>query len=259
MPEFLEALTWFQKQTKAGYVHPDALAGKSDEGKQRFWSGKSLITADGTGAWKGDDAQSGKAANPSYERQAFKPLSVDGKPRLEMTPSANLYSFLNAELSADQIKECLSIANYLAAPFGSTEYLAVNFGKEGVDYTIKDGNPQLTEKGGKEVATTYQFLVTPLSPTTVVAGYTQVAKDYAAWEADMVKYAVKPVFYGMNITEPAQYAKLTQPMTDVVKDVRFGRKPISAYQDALKTWKAQGGDQLRSFYDDIRNKYGTGQ
>ena len=259
MPEFLAALTWFQKQAKAGYVHPDALAGKSDEGKQRFWSGKELITADGTGAWKGDDAQSGKAANPSYERQAFKPLSVDGKPQIAMTPSAGMYSFLNAKLSADQIKECLSVANYLAAPFGSTEYLAVNFGKEGTDYTMKDGNPQLTEKGSKEVATTYQFLVTPLSPTTVVAGYTQVVKDYAAWEADMVKYAVKPVFYGMNITEPAQYAKLTQPMTDVVKDVRYGRKPISAFQDALKTWKAQGGDQLRAFYEDIRTKYGTGQ
>jgi ABC-type glycerol-3-phosphate transport system substrate-binding protein len=259
MPQYLDALSWFQKQAKAGYVHPDALAGKSDQGKQRFWSGKELITADGMGAWKGDDAQSGKAANPSYNRQAFKPMSVDGKPEIDMTPSAGLYSFLNAKLSADQIKECLAIANYLAAPYGSTEYLTVNFGKDGTDYAMKDGNPQLTEKGSKEVATTYQFLVTPLTPTTVVGGETQVAKDYAAWEGNMVKYAVKPVFYGMNITEPAQFAKLNQPMVDVSKDVRFGRKPISAFQDALKTWKAQGGDQLRAFYEDVRTKYGTGQ
>jgi putative aldouronate transport system substrate-binding protein len=259
MPQYLEALSWFQKQAKAGYVHPDALAGKSDQDKQRFWSGKELITADGEGAWKGDDAQSGQAANPSYVRQAFKPMSVDGTPQLDMTPSAGLYSFLNAKLSADQIKECLAIANYLAAPYGTAEYLTVNFGKEGVDYTMKDGNPQLTEKGGKEVATTYQFLVTPLTPTTVIGGQTQVVKDYAAWEADMVKYAVKPVFYGMNISEPTQFAKLNQPMVDVSKDVRYGRKPVSAFQDALKTWKAQGGDQLRAFYEDIRTKYGTGQ
>jgi putative aldouronate transport system substrate-binding protein len=259
MPQYLDALNWFQKQAKAGYVHPDALAGKSDQAKQRFWSGKELITGDGVGAWKGDDAQSGKAANPSYDRQAFKPMSVDGKPQLEMTPSANIYSFLNAKLSADQLKECLAIADYLAAPFGSAEYLTVNFGQEGVDYTIKDGNPQLTERGSKEVATTFQFLVTPLTPTTVIGGQTQVAKDYAAWEGDMVKYAVKPVFYGMNITEPAQFAKLNQPMVDVSKDVRYGRKPISAFQDALKTWKAQGGDQLRAFYEDIRSKYGTGR
>jgi putative aldouronate transport system substrate-binding protein len=259
MPEYIEALTWFSKQAKAGLVHPDALAGKKEDGNQRFYSGKEVIQAGGTGSWAGADAQAGKALNPSYERQAFKPLSTDGKPQVAMNPSAGMFSFLNAKLSPDQIKEALSIANYLAAPYGSAEWLTVNFGKAGVDYNMSDGNPKLTEKGSKEVATTFQFLVTPTSPVPVVPGEVQVAKDYAAWEADEVKYAVKPVFYGMNITEPAQYAKLSQPMIDVEKDVRYGRKPISAFQDALKTWKAQGGDQLRAFYEDVRTKYGTGQ
>ncbi|MDY7085321.1 MAG: hypothetical protein SYR96_09470 [Actinomycetota bacterium] len=258
-PGIIEALNWYQAQAKAGHVHPDALADKTQEAKQRFWSGKVAITGDGPGAWKGDDAKSGKAANPSYERQAFKLLSTDGKPQIWMNPSAGMYSFLNAKLSGDQIKECLAIANYLASPYGSKEYLTVNFGVEGTDYTMVDGNPVLTERGSKEVATTYQFLVTPLTPTTVIAGQTQVAKDYAAWEADMVKYAAKPAFYGMNVTEPAQYANINQPMVDLVKDIRFGRKPVSAFQEGLKTWRAQGGEQLRAFYEDIRSKYGTGQ
>ncbi|WP_250031010.1 hypothetical protein [Paractinoplanes maris] len=258
-PGIIEALNWFQTQAKAGYVHPDALTDKKQEAKQRFWSGKTAITSDGPGAWKGDDAKSGKAANPTYERQAFKLLSADGKPEIWMNPSAGMYSFLNAKLSGDQIKECLAIANYLAAPYGSAEYLTVNFGVPGTDYTMVDGNPVLTERGSKEVATSYQFLVTPLTPTTVIAGQTQVAQDYAAWEADMVKYAAKPAFYGMNITEPAQYARINQPMVDLVKDIRYGRKPVSAFQEGLKTWKAQGGDQLRAFYEDIRSKYGTGQ
>jgi putative aldouronate transport system substrate-binding protein len=255
----IDALTWEAGLVKAGYMHPDAVAGNSQNAKQRFWSGKVVVTGDGPGAWKGDDAKSGTAANPSYNRQAFKLLSVDGKPAIEMSNSAGMYSFLNGKLSADQIKECLSIANYLAAPYGSSEYLTVNFGAQGADYTMVDGNPQLTEKGSKEVATSFQFLVTPLTPTTVISGYTQVAKDYAAWEADMVKYAVKPAFYGMNVTEPPQYAKLTQPVEDILTDVRFGRKPISAFQDAVKTWQSQGGNQLRAFYEDIRTKYGTGQ
>jgi putative aldouronate transport system substrate-binding protein len=41
--------------------------------------------------------------------------------------------------------------------------------------------------------------------------------------------------------------------------VRFGRKPISAFQDAVKTWQSQGGNALRAFYEDIRTKNGTGQ
>jgi putative aldouronate transport system substrate-binding protein len=258
-PGILEALNWQQKLAKAGYIHPDALADKSQDAKQRFWSGKEVISGDGPGAWKGNDATSGKAANPGYRRQAFKIFAADGKPEVLMNPSAGMYSFLSGKLSADQIKECLSIANYLAAPYGSAEWLTVNFGAEGVDYRMTDGNPVLTERGGKEVATTYQFLVTPLTPTTVDAGEVQVAKDYAAWQAQMVQYATKPAFYGMNVTEPAQYAKLNQPVEDTIKDVRYGRKPVSAFQDAVKSWQSQGGNQLRSFYEDIRQKYGTGQ
>jgi len=63
---------------------------------------------------------------------------------------------------------------------GSTEWLTVNFGKEGVDYTMKDGNPQLTERGSKEVATTYQFLVTPLSPVSVTSGFSALIRAASA-------------------------------------------------------------------------------
>ena len=68
------------------------------------------------------------------------------------------------------------------------------------------GNPLLTEQGSKEVATTFQFLAMPPRRPPCRPAYVQVAKDYAAWQADMVKYAVKPLFYGMNITEPSQYS-----------------------------------------------------
>jgi putative aldouronate transport system substrate-binding protein len=93
----------------------------------------------------------------------------------------------------------------------------------------------------------------------VKSGFTQVVKDYAAWQADAVTHAVKPLFYGMNIAEPPQYASIGQQVEDTMKDVRAGRKPIDAFKSAVATWRKQGGDQLRSFYEDIRTKYGTGQ
>ena len=66
-----------------------------------------MITADGTGAWNGDDAKSGTAANPSYNRQAFKLLRVDGKarPRIELGNGAGMFSYLNKKLTDAQIKE----------------------------------------------------------------------------------------------------------------------------------------------------------
>jgi putative aldouronate transport system substrate-binding protein len=254
----IAALEWHQKLVKDGYVHPDAVAGTNQNGKQRFWSGKALVVADGTGAWVGDDAKSGTAANPGYNRQAFKLMSVDGKPEVELRAGAGMFAYLNKKLSEDKVKECLAIANYLAAPYGSQEWLVVNFGTAGETYKMDSGNPVLTEKGGKEVATSFQFLVTPPTPTTVQSGFVQVAKDYGAWQADMVKYAVKPTFFAMNITEPAQYASIGQPVKDTLTDVRFGRKTIADYQEAVKTWRSTGGDKLRDFYQGIKDTYGTG-
>ncbi len=74
-----------------------------------------------------------------------------------------------------------------------------------------------------------------------------------------MKYAVKPVFYGMNVTEPCQYSSIGQAVLDTIADVKVGRKPISAFTDAVKTWQNQGGNALRDFYQGIRSKYGTGQ
>jgi putative aldouronate transport system substrate-binding protein len=255
----IEALNWSQKIAKAGHFHPDAIAGRSQNGDQRFWSGKVVIGCGGTGAWNGDDAKSGSAANPDYRRMAFALMSSSGAPTIELQPGAGWFGYLNAKLGADQVKELLAVANYLAAPYGSAEWLTVNFGAEGVDYAMKDSNPVLTEKGAKEVATSYQFLVSPTNVTTPKSGFVDVAKDYGTWQADMAKYAVKPVFFGMNISEPGQYSSIGKPVLDMMFDVKFGRKSIADFQETVKTWKKQGGDALRAFYEDIRTKYGTGQ
>ncbi|MFC7480406.1 hypothetical protein ACFQX7_10655 [Luedemannella flava] len=256
----IAALEWHASLAKAGYVNPADLAGTDQNGKQRFWSGKIVVTADGTGAWNGGDAKSGTAANPSYVRQAFKLLSgkAGQAPSIELQPGAAMFAYLNAKLSDAQIKELLAVANYIAAPYGSKEWLVVNFGAEGDTYTMKDGNPALTESGSKLVATTFQFLVTPPAVTTVGEGFTQVAKDYAAWQADAVKYARTPIFYGMNITEPSQYSSIGQAVKDTLNDVKVGRKPISAFTDAVAAWRKNGGDELRKFYEGIRDKYVTG-
>jgi putative aldouronate transport system substrate-binding protein len=258
--EMIEALNWHAKLAKAGYIHPDALANNSQNADQRFFSGKVLVSSGGTGAWNGSDTKSGTAANPNYRRQAFKLLTSNASkpPSIPLQPGAGFFAYLNAKLSDKQVKELLSVLNYIAAPYGSKEWLTVNYGAEGVDYTMQGGNPVLTEQGNKEVATTYQFLVTPQAVTTVQQGYVDVAQSYAAWQADAVKYAYKPVFFAMNITEPAQYASIAKPVTDTIDDVKLGRKPISAFQDAVKTWRSSGGDQLRTFYDGIRSKYGDG-
>ena len=257
-PEFLEMLAFASAISTSGYVHPDAIAGDAQNAKNRFWAGKTVITADGTGAWLKADAQSGQAASPSYERQGFKVFAFDGgTPTIGLEAGAGMFSYLNKNLSDSQVKELLRVANYLAAPFGTQEYLVARYGKAGTDYTLTSAGPTLTAEGNKVVTDTLDQLANCQS-VIYNAGYNQITQDYAAWQADAVKHAYKPLFFAMNITEPASTGKATTALESVVTDVRLGRKTVADYQSALSTWLKDGGNQLRSFYEGVAKQYGTG-
>ncbi|GHH29405.1 ABC transporter substrate-binding protein [Lentzea cavernae] len=262
--QFYEALDWHHRLATAGYVHPDALAG-DQAGTTRFYAGKVLIAGGGTGAWNLADHQNGVAANPNYRRGAFDFFAADGKsaPRVDMGPATSIVSYLNASLKPEQIEELLAVANYLAAPFGSAEYTAVNFGVEGTHFTTSGGVPTPTDAGRKEVqAQTYPFLA---SPAQVISNQTAqgVTRDLAAWQAANAKALAKPVFWGMNVSMPQAQAtaEAAQAVTDTIKDCYRGKKKVQEVKDAVATWKGSGGgDRLIQWMtDNVLQKYGTGQ
>jgi putative aldouronate transport system substrate-binding protein len=257
-PEFLEYLAFASKLAKSGYMHPDAISGQASNSANLFYAGKTVISAGGTGAWNKADALSGIAANPSYVRQGFKIFSFDGStPSIGLGAGASMFSYLNKKLTDAQTKELLRIANYLAAPFGTQEYLVARYGKEGTTYTMTPSGPALNDEGNKVVTDTLDQLAN-CQAVTFNSGYDQITKDYAAWQADAVQHAYKPLFYAMNITEPAQAAKANTTLESVITDVKYGRKSVSDYQSALSTWITNAGDPLRTFYDGIIKQYGTG-
>lgn len=256
--EFIEMLNFASTIAKSGWVHPNALAGDSSDAKSRFWAGKTVITGDGTGAWNKADALSGTAANASYNRQAFNVFSHSGgTPTMPLAAGAGMFSYLNKNLSDSKVKEILRIANYFAAPFGSAEYLTVRYGKANVDYAMTSSGPVLSAEGNKVVTDTFDQLAN-CQAVTFNPGYDQLTKDYAAWQANAVKHAYKPLFTGMNFSAPSDAAKGTTSLESVITDVRLGRKTISDYQNALSTWQNVSGNELRSFFEGIAKKYGTG-
>ncbi|MET8144582.1 hypothetical protein ABZU32_30115 [Sphaerisporangium sp. NPDC005288] len=262
LPQFLEALDWHYRLAKAGYLHPDAIAGREDA--TRFYAGKVLMHGGGLGTWNLTDHQSGTAADKNYRRGTFDYIAADGtsRPRMFMGASTSMISYLNINLKPAQIEELLAVANYLAAPFGSIEYTLVNYGVEGVHHTMKDGVPTATEDGKKFVqAQTFPFLA---SPPSVLSnpGVDSITRDYAAWEAANVNALYKPVFWNMNISMPQQLASAgaAQAVEDTIKDCYHGKKKPSDVQAAIATWKAGGGDRLKQWMtDNVLNKYGTGQ
>ncbi|MEV4604736.1 hypothetical protein AB0K15_46225 [Amycolatopsis sp. NPDC049253] len=262
-PRTEAALEFAYKLAKSGYVHPSALANDTSNKTQRFYSGNELVTAEGPGQWSVGDAEQGQAANPKFERGAFKLFSADGStPTIDLGPSTGIVSYLNKRLSPAQIEECLRIANYLAAPFGSTEYQLINFGVEGVHWTSTANGPAYTETGKRDCSQpTYQFLSAPESHVNS-PGHDSVTKGYCAWVANAVQYARKPVFWNLNATVPSRFssASTAQQLKDTVTQVTCGTKTVADFKNAVKTWKSGGGDSMTDWYrTNVLEKYGTGQ
>ena len=258
MPEFVAMLEFAAALATSGCVHPSAFAGDTADAKNRFWAGKVVITADGVGAWNGADAVSGQAANPGYDRQAFDVFAYDGgTPTIGLEAGAGMFSYLNKNLSDSQVKELPRIANYLAASFGSEEFLLSCYGKEGTDYTMTSAGPTVTAEGNKVVSDTFDQLAN-CQAVNFNAGYNSVTQGHLASQANACKHAYKPLFWAMAITKPSSTSKATTAIESVITDVLLGRTSISDYQNALTTWKNQAGNTLRSFYEGVAKQYGTG-
>ncbi|NYE74453.1 substrate-binding domain-containing protein [Microlunatus parietis] len=253
--EYRAALEWVAGVFKAGLVHPDAVAGKDDESKSRFQAGKALIMFDGFGGWH-EALRDNLAGNPSYSQRPFDLISADEstKPLYWKGAGASMHSFIKKSDDPAKVEEILKLANVLAAPFGTTEFHLINYGVEGVHYTKGDqGLPEPTSLAAKELQPTYVFLADP-PVAEFHMQYPGFVEEYCTWQHRAGELAAEPLFYGMNIAEPSQYASIGQPFEDLESDIARGRKPLSALDDAIKTWKAAGGDQLRSFYQEILDK-----
>jgi len=248
--EYRAALEWNAALFSQGSVHPDAVANTGDA-KQRFESGEVLISNDGVGGWH-EALGRQLATNPSYSQRPFTPFAADGgSPVLWKGNPANIISFLKANDDKAKIEEQIAIADFLASPYGTTEYALINSGVEGVHYNLgDDGLPIPTELAATELQPTYIFLADPPVVNTKVQ-YPGFVEAFCTWMADASQYVQDPAFFGMQITEPNEFGSLAQPMTDLESDISRGRKSMDDLDPAIENWRASGGDELRQFYQDI--------
>ncbi|WP_432542049.1 extracellular solute-binding protein [Kineococcus sp. SYSU DK002] len=251
---YREAIEFMRELFASGAVHPDAVAGNTQQAKDRFESGQTVIAADGLGGWHEALARV-LPSNPAYDQQPMDWFAPDGgAPTLYKGQPVSIFSFLKKTDDTAAIEEMLALANFIAAPFGSEEFQLVNYGVEGVTFERDaSGAPALNERGGTEVTSTYGFLVSPPIVNAKVQ-FPQYVRDFCDWMARQAPHVTEPVFYGQQIQDPSRYSSLGKPFEDLAKDIIRGRQDVSALDAAVKDWRNSGGDELRAY----REKFLTG-
>ncbi|MFI8489592.1 extracellular solute-binding protein [Streptomyces rubrogriseus] len=255
--EYLEALEWTRKLFAAGVVHPDAKLGKSNAADPgpKFAAGEFLVYNQDISQWWSRTAEQA-TQNPEFKIWGMDFFGHDGgDPTLWAQNPASIFAFVNKKASKAVIRDVLALANVTAAPYGTREYMATNYGVEGTHYTVKDGVPTKTDQGNIDVMNAYVMVASPAA-TIAHPDFPEVAKGQVEWQQRTGAVTRKPTFYGMQIVEPARYTNLSNDFEQLEDDIVRGRKKIGDMQQAVSDWKSKGGDKLRDWYQKILDENG---
>lgn len=247
-PEVKQALTASAKMIADGLVHPDFATNTVSKGKQLISAGTTLMHSDGFSAWGEINRTAGGQVG------AIVPFGVDSADPIIPIQAGSLNFTVLKKASEQRVKEILAIFNWLAAPFGSQEYLFRKFGLDGLHYTMTNGNPVRTELGTTEVTGTngiieYHLADGPkvlFSPGLEEA--TRKANAYAQKIASFTEYDPTVGLY--SDTSSQKGAQLEKNVAAARLEIIQGRKPVSAWDDAVKAWRTGGGDQIRAEFEE---------
>ncbi|NUQ90530.1 MAG: extracellular solute-binding protein [Glycomyces artemisiae] len=248
---FAAAIEYTRQVFDKGLVHPDYVADRSTNAKEIIGSGQGLFFEDGVGAWH-EMFQTYRSVE-GFNLQIVDPLAREagGTPTIWRDDPAGMFTFIKKDLSEERIKECLRVANWCSAPYGTLEYDLVSDGVEGVHFTVDaEGVPQRTELGQTEVAPTYMFLSGRANANNKVQ-YPGMVERLHEWETNAAAFLDPSPFQGLRVEMPSDLSAENEPMTEACHEIYRGQRDVSEWSTIVDDWRAKVGDAAREYYTKI--------
>jgi putative aldouronate transport system substrate-binding protein len=153
-----------------------------------------------------------------------------------------------------RVQELLRICDYIASPFGTKEYLLVNYGVKDHDYTLQGSDPVTTDTYSNEyVVPSYAGSATYVN--IYVPGKKDLVTADQQYLADILPTGVDDPTWGLySPTNATKGAAAVKKLGDVQADIIQGRKKVSDWAGAVSTWRKEGGDAMRSEYEEAYAK-----
>lgn len=248
-PETKEAIARVTEMLKDDLFHPDALVPNGEQKKQLFGSGFVAFHYDNYSAWPVFYTQY-EASEPGLDIGGMIPPAFETGMTPKLWSGSGYFSYSAiSKASDDRIREILRILNWFAAPFGTQEYLLRKYGIEGKQFDMKDGAPILRADASADISVPFQYL-TDSPPVIFEPGRNVVAKKEHAYQVRALPMAVTSAAQGMfSDTQGTKGARLQLLITEAQNNIFAGRQPLSSWDDAVSQWRKEGGDAVRTEYE----------
>ncbi|HIT75574.1 MAG TPA: extracellular solute-binding protein, partial [Candidatus Avipropionibacterium avicola] len=243
--QYKEALSEAGKIIQAGYLHPNSF---SDPTQNATWynAGTTALYYQSFVGWGGN-----ARLHPEWNVGNVELPMWDGGGMAPIRKSVAGYGAYIAIKKSDdaRLEQLLRIADFIASPFGTQQYLDVNYGVEGYSYNMEDGNPV--------------SLPPETNPSIVAMTYTggnSGAILFGQGEQESVdrqhEYLSRAIPAGIDNAVDGLYsetfstkgATFTKAQFDLQREIMLGQKPVSDFDDFVKKWKSQVGDKAAAEY-----------
>lgn len=248
---YKEMLDIGARMVREGLVHPDSVGASGPEVKLWFNEGSGAMMQDTYSALREFYQQN--IAGDAFEVAMPVIPGPDGKPGPMWQGAPNNAITAVDKGSPERIRTLLQVLNWMAAPFGTEEYLFRKYGLEGRHFAFEDGNPVLNDVGNSETglgafATQYW---TDCPMPIYFAGHPEGTDLIYNHMLASLPTAVKDLSYGLySPTNSIRKKTLNKVLDDARGQVFLGRQPVSSWDSALDTWRKGGGDRIRGEFEE---------
>lgn len=239
-PQFEEALGVMRRLAEAGAYHPDSLTISATDLKTFWHNGTVATITDGFGAVA---PQTLTDINGRFALDLGQPYGPEATP----WRGAGIFGYVTfKKADTDRIKLLLRISNYLSAPFGTAEYELANYGVEGAHFTKDAEGIRTTELYRVENNTTLPVKYLGAAPAVLyLPGHPETGRAIHEWEKAVLPRSIADPAVGLrSATQSGKGAEMTRIVADAISAIVFGRKPVSAWQEAVDQWRRAGGDKV---------------
>ena len=246
-PQYIEMLEFVAKLVKAGTFVPGSDGWTKSQMVNGFLSGKTTMIYDGMPSILKPNGYANqiKATNPDWVAEPILPFGKG----VAYQDNINVGRVMLPKADDAKLKKVLAFANWLASPFGTEEYLLINYGIPERDYTLDaKGNPIATPNAALDTATPWRYLAAPPQVVYDTTGEAPVRTVHTAFTKEIPTALPNAVQGVYSPTQASIGSKIGQPITDAVQDFLAGRGSLDTVKANIKKWATDGGDKIRDEY-----------
>jgi len=252
-PEMKDALAECAKIVQAGYLHPNSF---SEPASNFTWwqAGTTSLYRQSAMGWGGART----AAHPDWNVGIVRLPKWDGGGHAPLFKSVAGYPdfvAIKKQPSDARLAELLRLADFVASPYGTQQFLDFSYGKLGSTFEMKDGVPVLLDGQSANTVTGWGYVGSNAANILFTAGLPDVTKAQHAYMAEAIPAGVDDASLGLySETSIGKGATFAKAMADVQRSVMLGEQPLSAWDEFVTTWKSSVGDAIAAEYAEAANR-----